>query len=95
MPEKQYARIVHVPKTEAGAFNPHRPISTLIQHQLKHLRDVEKDLPADQQTGIDISKIETELQASDYIQKVTARLHPQGRKKSTGAKGKRGASRKK
>ena len=78
MPERQYAKVVTVPKTQAGAFNPDRRISTLIESQLRHLREVEKSLPAEQQTNIDISKIETERQASDYIQKVTARLHPQG-----------------
>jgi len=78
MPERTYAKVVVVPKTAQGAFNPDRPISSLLQHQLKHLREVEQSLPADQETNIDIGTIETERQASDYIRKVTARLHPQG-----------------
>ena len=83
MPEKRYAKVVYVPKPEKGAFNPDRPISSLIQHQIHHLREIEKSLPADQQTRTDVSKIETERQASEYIQKVTARLHARGAAKAT------------
>jgi hypothetical protein len=88
MPERQYAMVVAVPKTQKGAFNPDRRISSLIQAQLRHIREAEKQsLPADQQTNIDISKLETERQASDYLQKVMARLHPQGARKPADAAG--------
>lgn len=75
---KKYAFVVPVPKTEKGAYNHDRPISSLIGYQLKHLQEAEKSLPKRHQTNIDISTLETERQASDYIQKVTAKLHPRG-----------------
>jgi hypothetical protein len=37
---------------------------------------VEATLPATQQTGIDITTIKTVGQAGEYIQKMTALLHP-------------------
>ncbi len=77
MSEKKYAFVVAVPKTDPDAYNHHRPITGLIAHQLKHLKEAESLLPKSRQTNIDIGKIETELQASKYIRKVTARLHPQ------------------
>jgi hypothetical protein len=76
--DKKYKFIVRVPKTRKGAYNHHRFISSLIQHQLKHLREAEKKLPRKDQTATDITKIKTELQASKYIEKVTSKLHPQG-----------------
>ena len=80
MPQKQYKFVVKVPQPEPGAYNHDRPISSLIQHQLKHLREAELKLPPDRQTNIDIATIQTERQASEYIQKVTAELHPQGKR---------------
>ena len=78
MPDRQYAKVVNVPKTPPGAYNPGRLISSLIQHQVQHFREVEKSLPPEQQTHIDIGEIETEGQAAAYIQQVTARLHARG-----------------
>jgi len=75
MSEPKYKLTVDVPKTEPGAYNPDRKISALIQNQVKHLKAAEEKLPESQRTHIDISGIETELQASEYIRKVTALLH--------------------
>ena len=79
--KKKYAFVVKVPKTEKGAYNHDRPISSLIEYQMKHLREAEASLPKARQTNIDISTLKTELQASKYIQKITAILHPQGAEK--------------
>jgi hypothetical protein len=57
---------------------PHRVISLLIQEHLAQVHAVDETLSPDQQTGIDINTITTEAQASAYIQKVMARLHPAG-----------------
>jgi len=76
--KKKYAFIVKVPKTEKGAYNHDRPISGLIEYQVKHLHDAEISLPERRQTHIDISTLKTELQASRYIQKVMVQLHPKG-----------------
>jgi hypothetical protein len=83
--KSKYAFVVAVPKTDPAAYNPDRPVSTLIANQIKHLHDVELTMPADRQTGTDISTLTTERQASRYIQQVTATLHPQGVPKATRA----------
>jgi len=68
--------VIRVPKPPASASNPDRPISTLLKNQIVHLQEAEFRLPANKQTNIYINDIKTEGQASEYIQQVTARLHP-------------------
>jgi len=79
---RQYARVVEVPEIEEHekAYNHSRPISGLVLHQLRHLHAAEQSLPEKDQTGINITKIHTELEASKYIKKVMVKLHPQGKK---------------
>jgi hypothetical protein len=69
--------VVQVPKPSASSFNKNRPLAknTLILNQVRHFREVEKTLPADQQTGIDVDAIQTEGQAAEYIRKLTKFLH--------------------
>jgi hypothetical protein len=87
MNKKKHPFLVAVPKTDEGAYNHGRFISSLIEHQIKHLHEVEKALPRQQQTNTDIAGIKTELEASEYIRKVTAKLHPEGaRSPRTGRK---------
>jgi hypothetical protein len=68
-----------VPKPSKTSYNPNRLLekNTLLLNQLKHFREAEKKLPAEKQTGIEISSLKTEAQAADYLRKVTAILHPQ------------------
>src|ERR1700730_4343059 len=88
---KEYARVVEVPAIEKDerAYNPDRPISSLLMHQMRHLHAAEQFLPEKDRTRINISKVHTELEASKYIQKVMKKLHPQGRKKKVANAGKR------
>jgi hypothetical protein len=76
--KKKYKLVMKVPKTPKNAYDHGRFISSLIEHQIKHFHEVEKSLlkPGQKLTGI--SKIKTELQASKYLKKMTALLHPQG-----------------
>jgi hypothetical protein len=74
----KYRLVVKVPKTPQNAYNHGRFISSLIEHQVKHFHEVEKSLLKPKQKLTDISKIKTELQASKYLKKMTAHLHPQG-----------------
>jgi phospholipase C len=67
---------IAVGKPSAQAMNPDREVSMLLIEHIQHLHEVEKTLPPEQQTGIDITAIRTEGEASDYIQRVTAALHP-------------------
>jgi hypothetical protein len=76
--KKKYKLVMKVPKTPKRAYNHNRFISSLIEHQIKHFSEVEKSLLKPGQKLTDISKIKTELHASKYLKKMTARLHPQG-----------------
>ena len=76
--KKKYQLMQKVPKTPKSAYNHGRFISSLIEHQIKHFHEVEKSLAKPGEPLTDISKIKTELHASKYLQKMTARLHPQG-----------------
>jgi hypothetical protein len=78
---KKYKLVMKVPKPPESAYDHKRFISSLIQHQIRHFHDVEKSLLKDGQRLTDISKIKTELQASKYLEKMTALLHPQGSEK--------------
>jgi hypothetical protein len=66
---------VVVPKPPAGAFNKNRRISDLVQWQVRHVHEAEMRLPHHQRSGMDLAEIKTEAQASEYIRRVTARLH--------------------
>ena len=81
---KKYKLVMKVPKPPKSAYDHDRFISSLIQHQIRHFHDVEKSLLKDGQRLTDISKIKSELQASKYLKKMTALLHPQGAEKSRG-----------
>jgi hypothetical protein len=49
----------------------------LLEH-VQGMREVEKTLPADQQTGIDIDTLKTEADAGRYIKAVTQMLRQSG-----------------
>ncbi len=70
-------RIVKVPKPSAKSFNMHRPLekNALLMTQVKHFKEVEKDLPPEKHTGIALHEIRTEAQAAEYIKRMTTRLH--------------------
>lgn len=66
---------------EKEAYNPDRPISSLIRTQLLHLHHAEHIVvPPKERTNININMLHTEREASKYIQKVTALLHKHGKK---------------
>jgi|HubBroStandDraft_6_1064221.scaffolds.fasta_scaffold5686412_1 hypothetical protein len=74
------ANIIPVPKPSGNAFNPDRPLSrnALVQAQVKHFEEADRNLPPDLQTGMDINSITTEGQAAAYIRKVTEAIHKTG-----------------
>jgi len=81
---KTYALVVEVPSIaeSEGAYNPDRPISSLLLHQVRHLHSAEQHLPERDRTGINVSQLHTELDASTYIATVTALLRAKGAKKT-------------
>jgi hypothetical protein len=74
------ANIVPVPKPSRNGYNPDRPLSrnTLVQAQVKHFEEADKQLPPELQTGVDINSIKTEGEAAAYIRKVTEAIHKGG-----------------
>ena len=74
-----------MPQPAPGSYNPNRPLAknTLLQYQVKHYSKVEQKLPPEQRTGVDPAVLKTEGEASEYIRKITAALHPL-RKKAGG-----------
>ena len=79
--EKKYKLVAKVAKTPKSAYDHGRFISSLIEHQIKHFHEIEKSLLKPGQERTDITKIKTELQASEYLKRMTALLHPQGAEK--------------
>jgi len=74
---------IRIPLPPASAFNRDRPITSLIQSQLQHVRHAESSrLPKHKHVGIKLEDIRTEAQAAAYIAAVTKVLHPKGRKRS-------------
>jgi len=76
--EKSISWLPRSPKRQKSAYDHGRFISSLIEHPNQAFpRNREVTLEA--RTRItDITKIKTELQASEYLKKMTALLHPQG-----------------
>ena len=70
------SNVIRIPKVPADAFNKHRPVSDLLWTQVENLAAVVKKEIDDQRRAI-----MTEGQASDFIRKYTAFLHPQGARK--------------
>jgi hypothetical protein len=72
--------VIKVPKPPRSSFNMNRLLSknTLLENQVRHFKELEAKLPAELQTGIAHEAIQTEAQASEYIQKMTAILHGRG-----------------
>jgi hypothetical protein len=72
---------------EKAAYNPDRPISSLIRTQLLHLHHAEHlAIPREERTNININTLHTERQAGKYIQRVTALLHKHGTKAANKSK---------
>ena len=49
--------IIHVPRPPKNAFNPSRPMSSLLKMQIEHLHEAEKRLPLRHHSGIYINAI--------------------------------------
>jgi hypothetical protein len=69
--------MVAIDSAPANALQPERELSLLLQNEVQTYYKAEKQLPVNQRTNIDVSKIKTEGEASAYIQRVVAKLHPQ------------------
>jgi hypothetical protein len=76
-------KVINVPKTDAGAYNPNRSAGKLLQAQTMHLREalIQHLHELTKLLAVDIRSLKTEGQVSEYSRKVTAILHPHGVKR--------------
>ena len=76
--EKEFCNmaLIHVPKPKK-AYNPDRPMGSLLKAQVDHLREAESKLPLRYRHEIDtyVKAIKTEREAATYIRKVTEAIH--------------------
>lgn len=77
------SRVISVPKTDPGAFNPKRPAGRLLQAQTLHLREalIRHLHELTKLLAIDVRALQTEGEVSEYIKNVTKTLHPHGAKR--------------
>ena len=68
--------LIHVPRPK-NAYDPDRPMGSLLKAQVDHLREAESKLPLRYRNEIDtyIKAIKTEGEAATYIRKVTQAIH--------------------
>jgi len=68
--------LIRVPRPK-DAYNPDRPMGSLLKAQVEHLREAESKLPLRYRQQIDtyIKAIKTEGEAAAYIRKVTEAIH--------------------
>lgn len=70
-------KVIAVPKTDPGAYNPNRPAGTLLRSQALHMREAlikhVHELTA--LISVDMNSLKTEADVSAYVHRVTALLH--------------------
>jgi hypothetical protein len=68
--------LIRVPRPK-DAYNPDRPMGSLLRSQVEHLREAESKLPLRYRHEIDtyLKAIKTEGEAAAYIRKVTEAIH--------------------
>src|ERR1700728_5487 len=63
--------VIKVPKPPRRAYDPNRPVSSLLKMQVEHLSEAEKRLPLRYRSEIYVNAIKTEGEAANYIRVVT------------------------
>jgi len=67
--------VIKVPKPPRSAYDPNRPVSSLLKMQVEHLYDAEKRLPSRYRSEVYVNAIRTEGEAANYIRAVTEAIH--------------------
>lgn len=67
--------LIHVPRPPKSAYDPNRPVSSLLKSQADHLQEAEKKLPLRYRSEVYINAIKTEAEAARYIREVTEAIH--------------------
>src|SRR5438309_1597509 len=63
--------LIQVPRPPKSAFNPKRPVSSLLKTQMEHLRHAASNLPLRYRSEIYVNAVKTEGEAAKYIRDVT------------------------
>jgi hypothetical protein len=66
--------LLPLPKPK-NAWNPDRPMSSLLKWQIEHLHAAEMRMPSRYRTEIYVNAVRTEGEAASYIQAVTEAIH--------------------
>ena len=69
--------LIHVPKPPKDAYDPDRPMGSLLKSQVDHMREAESKLPLRYRQEIEtyIKAVRTEGEAARYIHAVTRAIH--------------------
>jgi hypothetical protein len=67
--------LIHVPKPPKNAFDPDRPMGSLLKSQIDHLREAESKLPLRYRSEVYVKAVRTEGEAAQYIREVTEAIH--------------------
>ena len=67
--------VIKVPKPPSSAYDPSRPMSSLLKMQVEHLYEAENRLPSRYRSEVYVNAIKTESEAANYIRAVTEAIH--------------------
>jgi hypothetical protein len=67
--------LIHVPKPPKNAYDPDRPMGSLLKSQIDHLREAESKLPLRYRSEVYVKAVRTEGEAAQYIREVTEAIH--------------------
>ena len=69
--------LIPVPKPPKNAYDPDRPVGSLLKSQVDHMREAESNLPLRYRSEIEtyVKAVRTEGEAARYIQAVTKAIH--------------------
>ena len=67
--------VIKMIRPRKSAWNPNRPMSSLLAWQVEHLYEAEMRLPLHHRTKIYVNSIKTEGEAAEYIRAVTEAIH--------------------
>ncbi len=67
--------LIHVPKPPKNAYDPDRPMGSLLKSQIDHLREAESRLPLRYRSEVYVKAVRTEGEAAQYIREVTEAIH--------------------
>ena len=67
--------LITVPKPPKSAYNPDRPVTSLLKSHVEHMREAESKLPLKYRSDFYAKAVRTEGEAAEYIRDVTESIH--------------------